>query len=87
MDAHIGTAMTLEKVSRQCMRKPEISVDNARGLCQVGAQPVHQKNQKWKKTSEEGCYERKEEPTDKENTMLKVLESMSRKNRRFRENS
>ena len=31
------------------------------------------------KISEEGCYEKREDPADKENAMLKVLELMSRK--------
>ena len=31
------------------------------------------------KSSEGGCYEKREDPADKENAMLKVLESMSRR--------
>ena len=62
MDAHIGTTLTLEKVSKQHEEARDI-VNNTRG--------VPDKNiQKIKKTLEE-------DSTNKEDTMLKVLESMS----------
>ena len=75
MDAHIGTAMALEKVSRQCEEARNI-VDNARVMPSKNTTSSSEKPEE-KKTSEEGCYEKKEESADKENTMLKVLESMS----------
>ena len=68
MDAHIGTAMTLEKVSKQCEEARDI-VDNTRIRPDKNISNSFGK-QKVKKTSEE-------DSTSKEDTMLKVLESMS----------
>ena len=77
MDTHIGTAMTLEKVSRQCKEAQNI-LDNARVIPNKNTTSSSEK-QKVKKTSEE-------ESADKENMMLKVRIHVM-KNRRFRENN
>ena len=63
MDAHIRTAMTLEKVSKQCEEAQDIVDKNTTSSSE---------KQKVKKTSEE-------DSTNKEDAMLKVLESMSQK--------
>ena len=70
MDAHIGAAMTLEKVSKQCEEARDI-VDKAKIRPDKTRSNSFEK-QKEKKTSEEGF-------TSKEDTMLKVLESMLQK--------
>ena len=70
MDAHIGTAMTLKKVSKQREEAQDI-VDNAKVMPDKNIISSLEK-QKVKKTSEE-------DSTGKEDTMLKVLESMSQK--------
>ena len=73
MDAHIGTAMMLKKVSRQCEEAQNI-VDNAKIM------PSKNMTSSSGKTEieilEEGCHEKREDAADKEDTMLKVLESM-----------
>ena len=70
MDAHIGAVMTLEKVSKQCEEARDI-VDKAKTRPDKNRSNSFEK-QKEKKTSEE-------DSTSKEDTMLKVLESMSQK--------
>ena len=70
MDANIGTAMTLEKVSKQREEARDI-VDNVRVMPDKNTTSSLEK-QKVKKISEE-------DSTDKEDAMLKVLESMSQK--------
>ena len=79
MDIHIATAMTLEKVSKQCEEARDI-VDNARVMPDKNTTSSSEK-QKVKKTSEE-------DSTDKEDAMLKVSCHVHvMKNRRFREDS
>ena len=77
MDAHIGTTMTLKKVSRQCEEAQNI-VDNAKIIPSKNMTSSSGKTE-IEKISKEGCYEKREDPADKENAMLKVLESMSKK--------
>ena len=77
MDAHIGTAMTLKKVSRQCEEARNI-VDNAKIMPSKDMTSLTEKT-KTEKILEEGCYEKRQGSADKENTMLKVLELMSQK--------
>ena len=70
MDAHIGAAMTLEKVSKQCEEARDI-VDKAK------IRPNKNRSHSFEKPSEKKTVE--EDSSNKEDTMLKVLESMSRK--------
>ena len=77
MDGHIGTAMMLKKVSRQCKEARNI-VDNMKIMPSKNMTSTSEKIE-MEKSSEGGCYEKREDPADKENAMLKVLESMSRR--------
>ena len=77
MDAHIGTAMMLKKVSRQYEEAWNI-VDNAKMMPNKNMTSSSGKTEV-EKISEEGCHEKKEDIADKEDAMLKVLEPMSRK--------
>ena len=70
MDAHIGAAMMLEKVSKQREEARDI-VDKAK------MQPNKNGSHSFEKPSEKKTAE--EDSSNKEDTMLKVLESMSRK--------
>ena len=70
MDAHIGAAMTLKKVSKQREEARDI-VDKAK------MQPSKDGSHSFEKPSEKKTAE--EYFSNKEDTMLKVLESMSRK--------
>ena len=70
MDAHIGAAMTLERVSKQREEARDI-VDKAK------IRPNKNRSHSFEKPSEKMTAE--EDSSSKEDTMLKVLESMSRK--------
>ena len=76
MGAHIGTTMMLKKVSRRCEEAQSI-VDNTKIIPSKNTTSSSEKSEV-EKISEEG-YEKKEDPADKDNTMLKVLELMSQK--------
>ena len=68
MDAHIGAAMTLEKVSKQREEAQDI-VDK------VKIRPNKNRSNSFEKPREKRTSE--EDSISKEDTMLKVLESMS----------
>ena len=76
MDAHIGTAMTLKKVSKQCEEAQHI-VDNAKIMSSKDLTSTTDKTET--KDEDEGCNEKRKDSADKEDAMLRVLESMSRK--------
>ena len=82
MDAHIGTATTLKKVSIQ-REEAQTIVNNTKIMSSTNVPTMTTSSRKieTEKISEEGCREKAkaENVTEKGNAMLKVLESMSKK--------
>ena len=82
MDAHIGTATTLKRVSIQCEEAQTI-VNNTKMMSStnVSTMTTSSRQMEVEKISEEGCCKkvRAETVVEKEDAMLKVLESMSKK--------
>ena len=82
MDDHIGTATTLKKVSLQCEEGWTIII-NTRMMSSTNVPTMMTSPRKLEteKISEEGSHEKvkAEKVVEKEDAMLKVLESMSRK--------
>ena len=75
MDAHIGTAMTLRKVSKQCEEAQHI-VDNAKIRSSKDLTSTKDKTE-MKKISDESYNKKRKDSADKEDAMLRVLETMS----------
>ena len=82
MDAHIGTATTLKRVSMQCLEARNI-VNNTKIMPSrnVPTMTTSSGKMEMEKISEEGYHEKVKAETvaEKEDTMLKVVESMLRK--------
>ena len=82
IDAHIGTTTTLKKVSIQCEEAQTI-VNNTKMMSStnVSTMTTSSRKMEMEKISEEGCHEKTkaENVAEKEDAMLKVLESMSKK--------
>ena len=82
MDAHIGTATTLKRVSMQC-KEAQTIVNNTKMMSSTNVPTMTTSSRKMEteKISEEGSHERVkvEKVAEKEDAMLKVLESMLRK--------
>ena len=77
MNTHIGTAMTLKKVSRQHKEAQNI-VDDTKIRPSKNMTSASGKTE-MEKITEEGCHGKREDTVDKEDAMLKVLESMLQK--------
>ena len=77
MDAHIGTTMMLKKVSKQC-KEAWTLVENAKIMPNKKHDEYIRKNRDGEEFRR-GCYGKREDPADKENAMLKVLELMSQR--------
>ena len=77
MDAHIGTATTLKKVSIQHEEAWNI-VNNTKMMPGENVMTSSEKTD-MAKISEKGCHKKNENIAEKEDAMLKVLESMLRK--------
>ena len=80
MDAHIGTATTLKRVSMQYEEAQNI-VNNTKMMPSKNVPNMMTSSGKieMEKISEEGCHQKNENIAEKEDAMLKVLESMLRK--------